>query len=483
MRASMLRKALAATLLVGAGCATGGGGLASTPADRSQPPAPGPAPDVDFPEIERFTLSNGMPVWYVEQAELPVVTVQLLLGAGAVMEEPDEAGLASLTADMLTQGTTSRSATEIADEIDFLAASLTAGAGRESAVVSLNTLSRNFDQAISLFADVVRNPAFAPEEWQRVQAQRLAAIAAARDQGGTVASQEFSRLIFGESHAFGRPTQGTTESVQSLTPADLHAFHERTYSPANANLIVVGDIDRTRLRAMLDQHFGSWSARPAPAPVAIERPQPLGETRIYLIDRPGSAQSDVRIGHLGIERSHEDYLPILVMNTILGGQFSSRINLNLREDKGYTYGASSTFQTGILPGPFLAGGAVQTAVTAESIREFMRELEEIRGARPISAEELEFAKAGIIRSEPLSMQTNAQIANRIQQIVLFDLPPDYFDEFNERVAALTLEDVNRVAREYIDPDRMVIVIVGDRAAIEPSLRQLPYPVDVIEPAF
>jgi zinc protease len=214
-----------------------------------------------------------------------------------------------------------------------------------------------------------------------------------------------------------------------------------------------------------------WQVPPAPAPQAA--------TRVYLVDKPGAAQSQIRIGHVGIPRVHRDYYPLLVLNTILGGQFTSRINLNLREDKGYSYGARSAFQMGRIAGPFVASAGVETAVTRESVVEFMRELEEIRGARPVTAEELDFARASIVRREPLTLETNAQIAGRIQDLILYGLPDDYFDEYNRRVAAVTLADVNRVAREYLQPDRFAIVVVGDRAVVEAALRQLPYPVEVV----
>lgn len=464
---------------VALGCASATTAVQDPAFDRSVMPAPGSIPEVDFPEIQRFTLSNGLEVWHVERTGLPLLSVQLLLNGGAIAEPTDRPGLASLTAAMLTQGTTSRSATEIADELDFLAASLSAGAGRETAVVTLNTLSRNLAPALNLFADVVTNPSFDEEEWVRVRDQRLAAIAQSRDQAGAVASEEFSRRVFGATHAYGRPLQGTRASVEAMSVPVLREFHQTFYQPSNATLIVVGDVSAAQLRPALEAGLATWRAGPAASRVAPTPPPPLQATRVFLIDRPGAAQSEVRIGHVGVDRNHPDYFPILLMNSILGGQFSSRINLNLREDKGYTYGASSTFQTGRYPGPFLAGGGVQTAVTRESVIEFMKELEEIRGARPVTAEELEFAKASEIRGEPLSLETNAQIAGRIQQLIIYDLPADYFDDYADRVAAVTLADVNRVAREQLHPERFAIVIVGDRASIESGLATLPYPIEIV----
>ncbi|MDR0786968.1 MAG: insulinase family protein, partial [Gemmatimonadota bacterium] len=361
----------------------------AAPLDRTRMPETGDAPSVDFPTIERYTLSNGLAVWQVEKTGLPLVNIQLLLNAGAIAEPPELPGLASLTAAMLTTGTTHRTATEIADEIEFLAVGLSANAGRETAVINLNTLTRNLEPALDVFTDVILNPAFDEREWDRVKADRLASIAQSRDAASVLASEEFSRRIFGATHPYGRPLQGTRISVEGMDVSTLKSFHRSWYQPTNATLIIVGDISAARMRPLLERDLAAWRPGTVPGQPVPAEPAPQPATRIYLIDRPGAAQSEIRIGHLGIPRNHPDYLPILVMNAILGGQFSSRINLNLREDKGYTYGASSAFQTGKYLGPFVAGGGVQTAVTRESIIEFMNELEGIRGEHPVTAEELE----------------------------------------------------------------------------------------------
>lgn len=448
-----------------------------TPFDRSVMPEPGPQPEVDFPEVQRFTLSNGLPVWLVERPGVSLVTLQLLMPAGAVADPSDLPGLASLTAAMLTEGTTNRSATQIAEELDFLAANLNAGTGRETAVVTLTTLARNFEPALDLFADVVINPAFQPADWQRIQQQRLTSLLQSLDQPAAIAGQEFARIVYGE-HPYGRPLQGTPESVQTISPEDLRTFHRTHYSPMNANLVVVGDVDDDALRHQLEAELGGWQGGAAPPFVSPPSP-PSQATRVYLIDKPGAAQSEIRIGHEGVARDHRDYFPLLVLNALLGGDFSSRINMNLREDKGYTYGASSSFQMGRIAGPFVTGAAVQSAVTKESVVEFMRELQEIRTTRPPSAEEVERTRTALVRREPLRLETNAQIASRLTDLIHFRLPPGYFDDYTDRIAAVTVEDVHRVAREHLDPDEIAIVIVGDRATIEQDLRTLGYPVEVV----
>jgi zinc protease len=476
-RASAL---LASFALLGA-CASAGSRSAAPPElDRSVMPAAAPTPTYDFPDVQRRTLSNGLQLWLVERPGAPIVTMQLITEAGAVSDPADRPGLASLTAAMMTEGTTSRSATQIADELDFLAANLNVGAGQEVALASITTLVRNLEPALAIFADVVVNPSFPAGEWDRVRNQRLVALVQALDQPPTIATREFGRIVYGNAHPYGRPLQGTPESVRSATPEMLRTFHRRHYVPNASHVIVVGDVRRDDIVRQLERAFGSWQRGAAPAPVRPSAPAPQQATRIFLIDKPGSAQSQIRIGHVGVDRASSDYFPLLVMNTILGGQFSSRINLNLREDKGYTYGARSGFEMARLAGPFVAQAGVQTAVTKESVIEFMNELTEIRGDRPVTRDELDFARTSIIRREPLTLETNAQIANRIQDLILYGLPDDYFDEYNQHIAAVSQADVNRVAREYLHPERFAIVIVGDRAQIEDSLRELPYPVELVQ---
>jgi zinc protease len=463
-----------------AGCAPAMAIDPGAPLDRSVAPAPGPDPAYDFPDIQRRTLPNGLNLWLVERPGAPLATVQLIADAGAFADPAGLPGIASLTAAMLTEGTARRSAEELADELGYLATSVNAGAGREIAFVSLSVLERNFTPALELFADVVMNASFPDTVWPRVRDQRLASLVQSLDQPATVATEEFQRRLFGTGHPLGRPVNGTPASVRAVTPQALRDFHRRHYRPGNAHLIVVGSLPADEMVAQVERAFAGWTtgeAGPAAPPPADPAPQEA--TRVYLVDKPGAAQSQVRIGHVGVPRVHRDYFPLLVMNTILGGQFTSRINLNLREDKGYTYGARSAFQMGRLAGPFVASAGVQTAVTKESLVEFMRELEDIRGARPVSAEEVEFARSSIIRREPLTMETNGQIASRVQDLILYDLPLDYFDHYNRHVAAVTVADVNRVAREYLQPNRFAIVVVGDRSAIEGPLRELPYPVDVV----
>lgn len=472
-------------LLAGAGaCAPAPSAAPAAPApaaevDRAVPPVPGPEPDVDLPGIQRRTLSNGLDVWVVEQRDLPLVTLRMVTNAGSAAEPAPKAGLASLTAAMLDEGTTTRSALEIADELDFLGASFGTGASYDAAHVALSTLKRTLPAALEVYADVITSPAFPERELERVRGERLTSILQALDRPSAVAGEQMALRIYGPEHPYGRPPEGTVASVSGIEAGELHRFYETFYRPNNSALLVVGDVSADEVTPLLEEAFRGWSAAEVPAIRFPEPPPPQDATRIYLIDKPGAAQSEIRVGHLGVARDDPDYFPLVVLNTILGGQFSSRVNLNLREEKGYTYGARTSFSMRRQPGPFLASAAVQTATTRPSVVEFMKELEEIRGQRPVTAEELESAKASLMRREPLAVETHGRLVGRLEDLVLYDLPPDYFDSYTERIAAVTLEDVSRAARRHLRPEQFAIVVVGDRSQIEPALRELPYPVEVV----
>jgi zinc protease len=473
-----LRLSVASGFVIATGCAAGAGGGAL---DRSAMPQPGSTPEYDFPEITRRTLSNGLRVSIVERPGRASVSLRLIADAGAMTDPPGRPGIASLTAAMLTEGTTSRSSRDIADEVEFLAATLSSGAGLETGAINLSTLARNLEPALGIFADVAINPAFAEPEWNRVRERELVALAQTRDQPAIIATEAFGRVLYGDMHPLGRPTRGTPESIRALTTADLRAFHRDRYRPETSHLIVVGDVSTDRLIPMLERAFAGWTRSAASARVVPPLPAAHGPTRVYLIDQPGAAQSEIRVGHVGVPRNHPDFYPLMVLNTLLGGQFTSRINLNLREEKGYTYGARSSFDMRSIPGPFTAQAGVETSVTRESVIEFVREISDIRGARPVTAEELEFTIASLVRREPITLETNPQILDRVQTLVLYGLPDDYFDHYTDRIAAVRLEDVNRVAREYLHPDRSAIVVVGDRSVVESGLRQLPYPLEIVGP--
>ncbi|MDQ3043392.1 MAG: insulinase family protein, partial [Acidobacteriota bacterium] len=294
-----------------------------------------------------------------------------------------------------------------------------------------------------------------------------------------ISSVVYDRVLYGAEHPYGRQLSGSETTIKSLSRNDLVSFYEASYRPNNAVLIVVGDVDGKTLMPKLEKAFSAWK----PGNVAMgELPsaKAMEKSGIYIVDRPDSAQSVVSIGHIGVERSSPDYFPLQVMNSILGGQFISRVNLNLREDKGYTYGARSGYSFRRGAGPFSASADVQTAVTKESVAEFMKELTGIRGTNPVTQKELEYNKQSLIRRYPRGFETVGQISDQLSNLVIYNLPDSYFNDYIQKVNSVTLADVNRVANKYLTPDKVAIVIVGDRKAIEPGLKQLGYEIQFLD---
>ncbi|HLL14202.1 MAG TPA: pitrilysin family protein, partial [Pyrinomonadaceae bacterium] len=435
-------------------------------------PKPAPEPRFALPKVERHRLSNGLEVFLVRHSELPVVNMNLIVRSGAASDPQNLPGAASLTADLLDEGTKTRNALDISNALAGLGARLNVGAGWDSTTADLLTLTRHLDRALEVYADVILNPAFPETDLKRLRGTRLAALQQQRDNADAIAGLVYSSILYGDKHPYGRPLSGNEASLGALTEADVRRFYETHYRPNNAALIVAGDVTAATLLPKLERAFGAW--KPAQVPAADISMQPPARERagIYLVDKPGAAQSVIQIGQVGVARSSPDYFPLLVLNSMLGGQFVSRINLNLREDKGYTYGARSNFDYRRGAGPFAASGGVFTNVTKESVSEFLKELRGIRGEIPVTERELEYAKQGILRGFPRGFETPAQIADRLGQVVLYNLPDDYFNNYNARVRAVTLKDITRVANRYLDPSRMAILVVGDRKAIEPGLRSL-----------
>ncbi|HMF55948.1 MAG TPA: insulinase family protein [Pyrinomonadaceae bacterium] len=435
-------------------------------------PKPQTDPSFTLPRIQRRKLSNGLEVLLVEQHELPVVSMNLVLKTGAAADPQDRPGLASMTAAMLDEGTKTRSSLDISNQLASIGANLSAGADFDSTGVSLLTLKRHLPQALDIFTDVIKNPAFPDDELTRQRQQRLTALLQRRDNADAIAGVVYASLLYGSNHPYGHSAMGNELSVKAITGDDIRRFYETYYHPNNAALIVVGDVTAATLIPQLERAFNGWSSANVPA-VNIAAPPERDAARIYLVDRPGAAQSVLNIGQIGVPRSSPDYFPLLVMNTMLGGQFTSRVNLNLRESKGYTYGARTAFDFRRSAGPFAASAGVQTAVTSESITEFLRELRGIRGEIPVTPQELDFSKQSLIRGFPRGFETSEQIAGRLSAIVLYGLPDSYFNNYMTNVRAVTLTDVQRVANKYLDPSRMAILVVGDRRVIESHLRSLP----------
>jgi len=398
--------------------------------------------------------------------------MNLVLKTGAAADPQDRPGLASMTAAMLDEGTKTRSSLDISNQLAAIGSNLSTGADFDSTGVSMLTLARHLPEALDIFTDVIKNPAFPEEELTRQRQQRLTALLQRRDNADAIAGVVYASLLYGINHPYGHPTVGNETSVKAITPDDIRRFYETYYRPNNAALIVVGDVKPATLIPQLERAFTGWKSANVPA-VNISAPPTRNAAHIYMVDRPGAAQSVLNIGQVGVPRSSPDYFPLLVMNHMLGGQFTSRVNLNLRENKGYTYGARTAFDFRRGAGPFMASAGVQTAVTSESITEFLRELRGIRGEIPVTPQELEFSKQSLIRGFPRGFETPEQIAGRLSAVVLYGLPDSYFNNYMAQVRAVTLADIERVANKYLDPSRMAILVVGDRRVIESHLRSLP----------
>ena len=434
-------------------------------------PKPKADPRFRLPQLQRRTLSNGLEVLIVEQHEVPVVNMNLVVRTGAAADPRDRAGLSNLTAALIDEGTKTRSSLEVSNQLGAIGARLGTSSDFDSSNLNLLTLSKHLDRALEIYSDVVTNPTFASNELELQRKNRLSALMQRRDDSSAIASVVYASLLFGRSHPYGHPAQGDEQSVGAITAEDVTRFYETYYRPNNSALIVAGDVNPATLIPKLERAFSNWKRAQVPA-VRIEMPPSRDKATLYIVDKPGAAQSVLMIGQVGQPRSTPDYFPLIVMNTMLGGQFTSRVNMNLREDKGYTYGARTSFDYRRGAGPFFATAGVQTAVTKESVFEFMKELRGIRGERAVTPDELEFSKQAIIRGFPRGFETPEQIANRLTDIVLYNLPDDYFNSYIARVRAVKLEDVNNVANRYLDPSKMAILVVGDRKVIEPGLRSL-----------
>ena len=447
------------------------GSLAAQAPDRSKPPALGPTPSLSLPPVTRQTLSNGLEVLILEKHQVPLAQINLVVKAGSAMDPQDRPGLASMTAAMLDEGAGTRSALELADAIAYLGADISIGAEQHRITAALHTPVARLDSALALLADVTLRPSFAREELERLRTERLTALVQQHDEARAVAQVLFMHTVFGDTHPYGRRTSGTEASLRALTPDDLRRFHAAQFRPTNAALIVVGDVTPAQIVRKLEATFGKWSAAgAAPTAPSWREATQVSKREVLLADKPGAAQTEVIIGRVGVPRSTADYYALTVMNTALGGSFTSRLNQNLREEKQYTYGAGSSFQYDRLAGPFSARAAVQTAVTDKALVEFMKELTRIRTG--ITPEELSRAKNFVALRFPERFQSISTIARQLGDLVTYDLPLDYYNSFVQRILAVTAADVKRVASQYVDPNKMVVVLVGDRSKIEAGVKAL-----------
>jgi zinc protease len=417
---------------------------------------------VKLPRAEEATLPNGLQVLLLRSTKVPTFNMQMVVLSGGLSDPADYRGLAGFTASLLREGTTKRSSKDISEQVDALGATLNAGSGLSSFTTNVSTagLVENFDQTLDLFADVIRNPTFPQAEVARFKTRTLSQLAIQRSIPQFLAAEQFSRAIYGANHPASFIV-APAESINKITSKDLSDFHAKYYRPNNAILAIVGDVTMKEIMPKLEKAFGDWQKGDVPAVKIPEAPAP-GESHIYLIDRPGSVQTVLQLGTLGIERTSPDYFAVLLADHILGGGPTGRLFLNLREANGYTYGAYSNFGGSKFRGTWVASSEVRTDVTEGAMREFMNELHRLRDEKP-SVSELENAKRGIIGGFALSLEQPQALLQNIITQKLYNLPADYWDTYPQKVSAITADDVQRVAQKYMDLGHLQIVAVGDAA--------------------
>ncbi len=417
---------------------------------------------VKLPRAQEATLKNGLRVILLESHKVPTFNMQLVVLSGGLSDKPDYRGLATFTAALLREGTSKRSSKDIAEQVDALGATLTANSGLSSMTSVVNTggLVENLDQTLDLFADVARNPTFPQPEVDKYKTRTLAQLQFQRSIPQFLAAEQFQRAIYGADHPASLVAP-PAESLKKLTSKDLAEFHATYYRPNNAIIAIVGDVTMKEILPKLEKAFGDWEKGTVPATTIPAAPAQT-DSRIYLIDRPGSVQTVIQLGTLGIERTSPDYFAVLLADRVLGGGPSGRLFMNLREDKGYTYGAYSNFGGSKFKGTWISSSEVRTDVTEGAMKEFMYELKRMRD-EPVTAEELDNAKRAIIGNFALSLEQPQALLQNIITQKLYNLPADYWDTYPQKVSAITTADVQRAAKQYIDLGHLQVVAVGDAA--------------------
>jgi zinc protease len=453
-------------------CASAPVRLSAQAFDRTKAPDVPAPPAFTMPRVQTARLPNGISINLVEMHELPLVQVDVVVKHAGARMDGDRAGLATFTAGMLDEGAGTRDALGIAAEVAFLGAQLATYADWDNTEIELSAPKRTLGSALDLMADVLLRPVFSATEVQKQRDLRLAGILSARDEPNAVNGVVLNSLVFPAGHPFHRPAGGDSASTAALDSAMVRGFYRAQYSPDRTTFIVTGDITMAEARRLIEARFGGWRqdrmARREPAaasalPAAVDR-----STRIFLVDKPGAAQSVIALARPGVERGSPDYYALQVMNTILGGSFSSRLNSNLRETRGWTYGAGSGFAYRPVPGPFRASASIRTDVTDSALLEFRREINLIRDSL-VDETELQRAQAYLALGLPAEYETTGQLADQVGELLRFGLPFTWVNGYVPRVMAVTRADVQRVARQYVDPSRMTIVVVGDLSKIRAGI--------------
>lgn len=433
-------------------------------------PHPGPAREYHFPQFVRNRLENGLNVIVSTVSKLPIVSVAVVIDATALADENGKEGTAELTAQALREGSTLRDGIKLALDLEKLGTSLEAGADWDNTVVSVTVLKDKLEEAFAILSEVILSPAFGEDDVARLKAERLAERMQILDEPRGLADEAFAGHVYADRARFSQPMSGNAKSVSTIRRDDLETFYKRNYVPQGTTLIFAGDINPEEGMRLAKWGFGDWKGERAPSPVNADSPA-RDSREIEIVSRPDAAQSEVRIGHVGVPRSHPDYFRIVVMNAVLGGLFSSRINLNLREVHGYTYGASSYFDWRRQSGPFAISTAVESEVTGAAITETLKEIDRMR-EEEIGEDELTLATSYLEGVFPIRYETTAAIASALANLATFGLPEDYYDTYRENIAAVTTRHVLNAARKYVRPEELQIVVVGAEDVVREQLEKL-----------
>ena len=446
------------------------------PVDRSALPGVGPDPAFLFPRFERHRLANGLEVRVVEHGSMPIISFALVVGGGSGSDPAGREGLMGVVADMVDEGTGDLGAIEVSEALANIGGDYDVEVGADAVVFTLTTLARFIDRGAELFAAMATRPSLREADFERVRQLRRDRLRQLKDVPSAVAERAFLRLIY-DSHPYGHLAIGDESALAALSLGQVVEAHGAAFRPSNAVLVVAGNLPGVELLQAVERAFGDWQPQSiAGLPLAADRPVPqASKSRLVLIPREGAAQSELRIGRLAARRDTPDYSALVVMNAVVGGQFVSRINLKLREEKGYTYGARTGFDWRKGMAPFVLHASVHTATTAEAVSDALHEFDVLRGERPVTSAELELAKASLTRGYPQSFQTVPQVARAVGQLALYGLPDSYFSNFGVTIHAVSAEDVTRAAQAHLDPGALHVLVVGDEAVVGASLARPPWP--------
>jgi zinc protease len=435
-------------------------------------PTPGPAREYHFPSFTKRILANGITVIVARVPKLPLVSVATLIESTVLADDQGKEGLAELTAQALREGTTDRNGVRLALDLEKLGTSLEAGADWDSTALSMTVLRSNLDRAFEIFAETLTSPAFRAEDVDRLKAERLAERMQLLDEPRGLADESFSRFLYASDARYAAPVSGTSKSIKAITREDVENLYRGNYSPSSTTVIFAGDITEDDAVRIVESTLGGWKGERGVPRVEADR---IARTTrgIEIVTKPDAAQSELRLGHLGVPRTHPDYFGIVVMNAVLGGLFSSRINLNLREAHGYTYGASSYFDWRRQSGPFVISTAVQSEVTAAAISETLKEIDSMR-EKEIGHDELTLATSYLEGVFPIRYETTAAIASALANMVTFGLPESYFDTYRSNISSVTTRDVLEAAKKHVRPEELQIVVVGNAELIREPVEKLSF---------